>query len=135
MKKQLLISFFALLSLVCINAENNRTIRISTDNIDLILQVGENGRLYQTYLGKKLLYERDVRDFPWNVYAASDGSVSKRVGRCIVALAMKIFLNLPLVSVTVMEIFLLYYIMLLHTINRWKEVWKQSYSCAMINIR
>ena len=78
MKKQLLISFFALLSLVCINAENNRTIRISTDNIDLILQVGENGRLYQTYLGKKLLYERDVRDFPWNVYAASDGSVSKR---------------------------------------------------------
>lgn len=57
------------------------------------------------------------------------------VGRCIVALAMKIFLNLPLVSVTVMEIFLLYYIMLLHTINRWKEVWKQSYSCAMINIR
>ena len=68
MKKQLLISFFALLSLVCINAENNRTIRISTDNIDLILQVGEslisemltkkkNGRLYQTYLGKKLLYE------------------------------------------------------------------------------
>ena len=39
MKKQLLISFFALLSLVCINAENNRTIRISTDNIDLILQV------------------------------------------------------------------------------------------------
>ena len=63
---------------VFINAENNRTIRISTDNIDLILQVGENGRLYQTYLGKKLLYERDVRDFPWNVYAASDGSVSKR---------------------------------------------------------
>ena len=81
MKKQLLISFFALLSLVCINAENNRTIRISTDNIDLILQVGENGRLYQTYLGKKLLYERDVRDFPWNVYAASDGSVSN-VSRC-----------------------------------------------------
>lgn len=135
MKKQLLISFFALLSLVCINAENNRTIRISTDNIDLILQVGENGRLYQTYLGKKLLYERDVRDFPWNVYAASDGSVSKRGWEVYSGSGNEDFLNLPLVSVTVMEIFLLYYIMLLHTINRWKEVWKQSYSCAMINIR
>lgn len=91
MKKQLLISFFALLSLVCINAENNRTIRISTDNIDLILQVGENGRLYQTYLGKKLLYERDVRDFH-GMYMLPRMVVSVNVvGRCIVALAMKIF--------------------------------------------
>lgn len=137
MKKQLLISFFALLSLVCINAENNRTIRISTDNIDLILQVGENGRLYQTYLGKKLLYERDVRDFPWNVYAASDGSVSKRGWEVYSGSGNEDFFE-PALGISHSDgnlSTILYYIMLLHTINRWKEVWKQSYSCAMINIR
>lgn len=36
------------------NAANNPTIRISTDKTDLVLQVADNNRLYQTYLGNKL---------------------------------------------------------------------------------
>lgn len=53
--------FFILLSLLnfgIINAAEQKIIRISTDNTDLILQVGDNGRLYQTYLGERLLQDR-----------------------------------------------------------------------------
>ena len=53
-------------------------IRISTDQTDLILKVGENGRLYQTYLGEKLLHEADVNRFSWDIHAGSDGSISQR---------------------------------------------------------
>lgn len=63
---------------MCVRAAEKETIRISTDNTDLVLQVGENGRLYQTYLGEKLLHSQDLQNFRWNVHAASDGSVSKR---------------------------------------------------------
>ena len=59
------------------NAEN-KVFRISTNQTDLILQVGDNGRLYQTYLGEKLLHEEDTKNFQWDVHAASDGSVSQR---------------------------------------------------------
>lgn len=76
--KKLLVLLFALSSLIYANATDNKVIRISTDNTDLILQVGENGRLYQTYLGEKLLHEQDLQKLQWNVHAASDGSVSKR---------------------------------------------------------
>lgn len=58
--------------------ESGKVIRISTDAVDLLLQVGDNGRLYQTYLGEKLLNESDVKNFKWYVHAASDGSVSRR---------------------------------------------------------
>ena len=50
----LLIVFFAYLQ---VNAENRKTIRVSTNNTDLILKVAPNGRLYQSYLGSKLLNE------------------------------------------------------------------------------
>ena len=40
------------------NAAENKTIRISTDNTDLVLQVGDNGRLYQTYLVKNCCMSR-----------------------------------------------------------------------------
>ena len=59
------------------NAEN-KVFRISTNQTDLILQVGDNGRLYQTYLGEKLLHEEDVNNFQWDIHAGSDGSVSQR---------------------------------------------------------
>ena len=68
----LLIVFFAYLQ---VNAENRKTIRVSTDNTDLILKVAPNGRLYQSYLGSKLLNEQDIVSFPsangWEVYAGS----------------------------------------------------------------
>ncbi len=60
------------------NAEESKVIRISTDQTDLILKVGENGRLYQTYLGEKLLHEADVNRFSWDIHAGSDGSISQR---------------------------------------------------------
>lgn len=55
-----------------------KVIRISTDNTDLVLKVGENGRLYQTYLGPKLLNGEEAASLDWAQHAGSDGSVSKR---------------------------------------------------------
>lgn len=59
-------------------AAEDKNIRISTNHTDLILQVAENGRLYQAYLGKKLQHEQDFSHLGWQVHAGSDGSVSKR---------------------------------------------------------
>ena len=53
-------------------------IRIATDNTDLVLEVGPNKRVYQTYLGPKLRYESELRNLSWSQHAASDGSVSTR---------------------------------------------------------
>ena len=59
-------------------AADKKVIRISTESTDLLLQVGDNGRLYQTYLGEKLLHEADLQRFNWSVYSSTDGSVSRR---------------------------------------------------------
>lgn len=53
-------------------------IRISTDNTDLVLEVGPNNRLYQTYLGPRLMFESDLHNLSWSQHAASDVSVSAR---------------------------------------------------------
>ena len=45
-------------------AESKQVIKISTDDIDLIYKVGENNRLYQSYLGKKLLHTSDIAYLP-----------------------------------------------------------------------
>lgn len=58
--------------------DDGKIIRIATDNTDLVLKVGANGRLYQTYLGPKLLDDSELANLDWAQYAASDGSVSKR---------------------------------------------------------
>lgn len=60
------------------NAMEKKIIRISTEQTDLVLQVAENGRLYQSYLGEKLLNEADLQELSWDVHAASDGSVTRR---------------------------------------------------------
>ena len=62
----------------CAEAAEEKIIRISTDNTDLVLQVTENGRLYQTYLGEKLLHESDLKKLDWQIHPASDASVSPR---------------------------------------------------------
>lgn len=77
MKKNLFAGALTLAALQ-MNAEESKVIRISTDQTDLILKVGENGRLYQTYLGEKLLHEADVNRFSWDIHAGSDGSISQR---------------------------------------------------------
>ena len=51
---------------------------VGTSQTDLVLRVGPNNRLYQVYLGQKLLNPSDYDRLPWDVYAASDGSVSQR---------------------------------------------------------
>lgn len=59
-------------------AGEKEIIRISTDNTDLVLEVGPNKRVYQTYLGPKLLHESDIQNLSWNKHAGADGAVSTR---------------------------------------------------------
>lgn len=60
-----------LFSLICLlvismslKAGDNVIIPISTDNISLIYKVGNNGRLYQSYLGQKLRFNSDIDQLP-----------------------------------------------------------------------
>lgn len=76
--KKILFAGALTLAALQMNADESKVIRISTDQTDLILKVGENGRLYQTYLGEKLLHEADVNRFSWDIHAGSDGSISQR---------------------------------------------------------
>lgn len=55
---------FSLLTALCIIgvcAFAGPTIRISTNETDLIYHVADNGRLYQTYFGRHLLHESDLQ--------------------------------------------------------------------------
>lgn len=51
MKTLLAFILFALSSLTYVNATDNKTIRISTKDTDLILQVGENGSAVPNLFG------------------------------------------------------------------------------------
>ena len=76
--KHFFTALFLLLAAQVAHAVNDSIIRISTRHLDLVLQVAENARLYQTYLGDKLLHEEDLNRLKWQVHAASDVSVSER---------------------------------------------------------
>ena len=73
--KKVLILLVILLACWQVNAAEQKMIRISTDATDLILVVAPNGRLYQTYLGDRLLHEQDLRNLSstrgWEVYPGS----------------------------------------------------------------
>ncbi|MDR0891487.1 MAG: alpha-galactosidase, partial [Mediterranea sp.] len=59
-----------------LGAQENNRIRITTDQTELILNVADNGRLYQSYLGDKLLHERDETYLPskgWETYPGAGG--------------------------------------------------------------
>ena len=76
-----LILFTLLLSLSCaLSAQTGerKNIRIATNHTDLILQVPDNGRLYQVYLGERLRHDADLNHLGWQVHPASDGSVVPR---------------------------------------------------------
>lgn len=47
-----------------LTAANGPVIKIETERTSLIYQVGDNGRLYQKYLGKKLSHDSDVQYLP-----------------------------------------------------------------------
>lgn len=77
------ILFSAILSMAAITSASaqdgeRNIIRIATDKTVLVLEVGPNKRLYQTYLGPKLLHESDLQNLSWSQHAGSDGSVSTR---------------------------------------------------------
>ena len=58
-----------------LKAEEN-TIRISTDETDLVYKKAENGRLYQAYLGPKLLNDSDLENLSlggWDTSAGKRG--------------------------------------------------------------
>ena len=61
MTKQI-ISFTLLLltGIFSLQAADSKPIRIGTNDIDLILKIGDNGRLYQSYLGERLQSEADI---------------------------------------------------------------------------
>ena len=77
--KKLFVLLMALFTLAQVDAQEKNVIRIATDNTDLILQVAPNGRLYQAYLGDKLLNEKDINNtkkhprtrFPAMIYTRS----------------------------------------------------------------
>ncbi|WP_321335270.1 alpha-galactosidase [uncultured Bacteroides sp.] len=59
---------FFLICFLCIssvlNAADKPMIKITTDTVDLIFRVGDNGRLYQSYLGSKLNHDIDLLHLP-----------------------------------------------------------------------
>lgn len=56
-----------LLFAFAVTTQAGPTIRVSTQSIDLIMSVGENGRLYENYLGKRLKYEGDLKNLPQGI--------------------------------------------------------------------
>ncbi|MDO4180799.1 MAG: alpha-galactosidase [Bacteroidales bacterium] len=76
--RKVFLTLLAILTMAYVHAAEKKVIRISTDNTDLVLQVADNGRLYQVYYGDKLLHEADLQNFDWYVHAGSDGSISRR---------------------------------------------------------
>lgn len=58
MKKTTIIAMMLLLFTAMASAQK-KTIRVATDNLDLVMQVAPNGRLYQVYLGKPLIDAAD----------------------------------------------------------------------------
>ena len=74
--KRIITTVIALMLMTTAMAQ--KTICVSTEKTDLVMQVAPNGRLYQTYLGTPLADKSEYDRLPWNVYAASDGSVCTR---------------------------------------------------------
>ena len=50
-----------------------QTIRISTDETDLVLKIANGNRLYQAYLGKALKNSSDIDHLKWDEFAITDG--------------------------------------------------------------
>lgn len=72
------IALMAMAMAMATTAVDAQTVRVSTNNTDLVLKVSPKGRLYQVYFGDKLKNAADYDNLTWNIYAASDGAVSTR---------------------------------------------------------
>ena len=62
--RKVLLLLACLLGIACVKAADQPFIRIGTKSTDLIYKVGDNGRLYQCYLGKKLTHPADWEHLP-----------------------------------------------------------------------
>jgi alpha-galactosidase len=78
MKKEFFAALFACLCLLRPAVAQEAPIRISTHDTDLILSVAPNGRLYQSYLGKRLANEADLVHLSYYTRGVSDGSNAAR---------------------------------------------------------
>ncbi|WP_028910039.1 alpha-galactosidase [Prevotella sp. AGR2160] len=76
--KKILTFIAALMLCFGLQAAEKKTIRISTNDIDLILQTSPANRLYQVYFGEKLSSSADFSKFDWKVKPGSDGSYGER---------------------------------------------------------
>lgn len=64
MKLKAFLLFFLLGSVSILQASDRPLIKIETERTSLIYQVGDNGRLYQKYLGKRLNHNSDMQYLP-----------------------------------------------------------------------
>ncbi len=66
--KALIVSFLSIAAVLTAGAQTGekKLIHISTDATELVLGVGPNNRLYQTYLGPKLRHEDEAAKLPLN---------------------------------------------------------------------
>jgi alpha-galactosidase len=77
--KTISILFLTLFLLVMNISAQQTTIRISTNETDMILKTAPNGRLYQPYLGERLINQSDIDNLTHYIKRpASDGSVTPR---------------------------------------------------------
>ena len=59
----------ALLCTVCAVAQDKPVIKVETSGVQLVFKVGDNGRLYQSYLGKPLTHDSDLHHLPRGIEA------------------------------------------------------------------
>lgn len=71
--KHIFLFLFSLVFFSNANASEKRNIRIGTNNTDLILHVGENGRLYQSYYGQRLKHDADLDNLILYKNLSTDG--------------------------------------------------------------
>ncbi|MDR3059106.1 MAG: alpha-galactosidase [Prevotella sp.] len=77
MRKLLILVLCLVAFTLNINAQQT-IIRISTNETDLILKTAPNGRLYQAYLGERLLYETDIELLPHYISRPASDGISSR---------------------------------------------------------
>ena len=93
MKNLLLTVILLCFCLPFVKAADQKMILISTNETDLILQVAPNGRLYQTYIGNKLVNESEFENPSWNIQAGTDAAYQPVDGKYILAQERKIISN------------------------------------------
>lgn len=73
MKKIFLTTLLALVA-VCAKSEENKTFRIQTKQLEIVLATAPNGRVYQTYFGPRLDANENVSAFPWLTNKGNDST-------------------------------------------------------------